>query len=126
MAAAVSVHIADVGVPRALRLLATRRPIEGADGLRGAHLLLAAPLSGGTVPKPSLRRVALLAFWEGSDAADRFVRDHLLAATFAGGWRATLEPLRMFGSWPGLPDDLPRNRTTAYDGPAVVLTLGRL
>jgi hypothetical protein len=70
--------------------------------------------------------VALLAFWEGSDAADRFVHDHPIADTFAGGWRATLEPLRMFGTWPGLPDDLPRGRTTSYDGPAVVLTLGRL
>src|SRR6185436_8818505 len=43
-----------------------------------------------------------------------------------GGWRARLEPLRAWGTWPGLPADTPRTRNVDTHGPAVVLTLGRL
>ena len=32
----------------------------------------------------------------------------------------------MHGSWPGVPADIPQGRSTEYDGPAAVLTLGRL
>jgi hypothetical protein len=123
---ATSIHIADLGAARALRLLTTRRPLAGTDGLAGHHVFTAAPLSGATLPSPALGRVALLAFWEDAEAANSFVRSHPVAEVLAGGWRATLSPLRMFGSWPGLPADLPHGRMTAYDGPAVVLTLGRL
>src|SRR5687767_13444769 len=125
MTAAISVHIADVGL-RAPRLLASRRMLRHVDGLRGGHLLLAAPLSANPVPAPSPRRVALLGFWESPDAAEQFSRDHPLAERFDGGWRAITVPIRLFGEWPGIPSDLPHNRTTPYDGPVVVLTLGRL
>jgi hypothetical protein len=37
-----------------------------------------------------------------------------------------LEPLRAFGSWPGLPADVPAPRHVEHDGPVVVITLGRL
>jgi hypothetical protein len=40
--------------------------------------------------------------------------------------RLHLEPLRAFGSWPGLDADVPRSRRVDYTGPAVVLTLGRV
>ncbi|TMK88517.1 MAG: hypothetical protein E6G57_06445 [Actinobacteria bacterium] len=49
-----------------------------------------------------------------------------MASALAGGWHVRLEPLRAWGSWPGLPDDLPRRRDVDHDGPAAVLTLGRL
>lgn len=49
-----------------------------------------------------------------------------MAAALTGGWRVRLEPLRLWGSWPGVPDDLPRARTVEHEGPAAVLTLGRL
>jgi hypothetical protein len=75
---------------------------------------------------PSPGRVALLAFWDDDSALDRFLDEHPVASALSGGWMARLEPLRAFGSWPGLPDDISRERSVSYDGPAVVLTLGRL
>lgn len=73
-----------------------------------------------------LGRVALIGFWDDEGALDRFVRAHPLAERLGGGWSARLEPLRAYGAWPGLPDEIARSRMTTYDGPAVVLTLGRL
>lgn len=127
MAPVVSVHIADIGAGPGLRLLARRRPRPGSvAGLRHADLGAAAPLSGSLLPAPTFGRVAFIGFWDDDAAVDRFVRGHPLGGTLSDGWQARLEPLRRFGSWPGLPDDLSASRHTEYDGPAVVLTLGRL
>lgn len=122
----VSVHVADVGARRALRLL-RRAPSAGSiDGLRHANVAAAIPFSATSIPRPSLRRAALIGFWDSTEAVERFADSQALADEFADGWRATLQPLRVHGSWPGLPDGIPRGRTTDYDGPAVVLTLGRV
>jgi hypothetical protein len=121
-----SVHIADVGVRRALRTL-LRPPRPGrVAGLVHADVGLAAPLGGSTRPSPDLRRIALVAHWDDEAALDRFEATSPLARTLSGGWRARLRPIRRFGSWPGIPDDLPTKRDTAYTGPSVVLTLGRV
>jgi hypothetical protein len=82
-------------------------------------------LRGPAVPRPQPGRVALLGFWEDEDCLDRFAAGHPLARLLAGGWQARLEPLRAWGSWPGLPDGLPRSRIPAGDGPVVVVTLAR-
>jgi hypothetical protein len=122
----VSVHIADLRLGDALRVL-RRAPRPGSiAGLRHADVGSAAPLGPSVLPRPSFRRAALLAFWDDAPAAERFAAEHELAARFRGGWHARLRPLRAFGAWPGLPDDLERGRRTTYDGPTVVLTLGRL
>src|SRR5438270_872142 len=71
-------------------------------------------------------RAALVAFWDDDAVVDRFLSDHPTAALLADGWHVRLEPLRAFGSWPGLPDEIPRARSVDHDGPAAVLTLGRL
>src|SRR5215213_9786264 len=121
-----SVHIADVGVRRALPLL-RRSPAPGSEpGLRHADVALTAPLGASVLPKPDLRRVGLVAFWDDDDALDRFLERSSLAAALADGWHVRLEPTRLWGTWPGVPDDLPRPRQAPHDGPAVVLTLGRL
>lgn len=109
-----SVHVADVGVRRALQIVRKRRDAA-----------ITAPFGEHRRP-PTLGRVGLIAFWDDDAALDAFLDDDPLAAVLAGGWRVRMEPLRAYGSWPGLPDDLPRERSVAYDGPAVVLTLGRL
>lgn len=65
--------------------------------------------------------------WDDAESAQAFAETHPLAASFAAtGFQATLQPLRAFGSWPGLPDDISRNRVTHHDGPVIVTTLGRL
>ena len=117
-----SVHIADVGGAAALRVL--RRPPR-APGLRKANVALTAAL--GTIrPSPNLGRPALVALWDDDAALDRFLLEHPMAAALAGGWHVRLDPLRAHGSWPGLPEDVPRQRKVDHDGVAAVLTLGRL
>jgi hypothetical protein len=120
-----SVHVADVGV-RALAL--TRRPPAPGSipGLRNAEVGLAAPLRASLLPQPQFGRAVLVGFWDDDDAIDRFVDGHPLAAQFASGWQVRLEPLRAFGTWPGLPADVPTSRQVDDDGPVVAITLGRL
>lgn len=120
-----SVHIADVGFGTALGILRKAPSPDAVKGLRHADVALAAPFGGSPIPSPQLGRVALIAMWDGDDALDRFLGDHPLARKLEEGWRVRLEPLRVHGGWPGLPDDLPRGRVTEHKGPSVVLTLGR-
>jgi len=121
-----SVHVADVGLRSALAL--TRKPPAAGSipGLRNAEVGIAAPLSASLLPKPQFGRAAFVGFWEDDDAIDRFVAEHSLAAQFASGWQTRLEPLRAFGSWPGLPPEVPSARRVEHEGPVAVVTLGRL
>ncbi len=121
-----SVHLADAGARSALSIL--RRPPDPrtVPGLRHVDAALAAPLRGSVRPAPDIRRVALVAFWDDDAALDAYLADHAVAATMADGWHLRLEPLRAFGTWPGLPDGVPTSRTVEHQGPAAVLTLGRL
>ena len=121
-----SVHIADVSVRRALAALRRTPDPASTPGLRYAKVALAAPLRSSLLPSPGLRRPALVAFWDDDDALSRFLAENPGATAFAQGWQVRLEPLRAFGSWPGLPSAVPVTRTVDYDGPTVVLTLGRL
>jgi hypothetical protein len=121
-----SVHLADVGPRAALSILRRPPDPDTISGLRRADAALAAPLRGSVRPAPDLGRIGIVAFWDDEHALDGFLADDPTAAKLARGWRVRLEPLRAFGSWPGLPDDLPTGRATEYDGPAAVLTLGRL
>jgi hypothetical protein len=121
-----SVHLTDVSVRRALAALRRTPDPASTPGLRYAKVALAAPLRSSLLPSPDFRRPALIAFWDDDDALNRFLADDPVATTFAPGWHVCLEPLRAFGSWPGLPNDIPVARTVDYDGPTVVLTLGRL
>ncbi len=121
-----SVHIADVGARYALAI-ARKPPAPGSiAGLRNAEVGLAAPLSSSFLPSVQFGRATLVAYWDDDAAVDRFLAGDPLAAKFASGWRVRLEPLRAFGSWPGLPDSLPTQRQVDYDGPAAAITMGRL
>jgi hypothetical protein len=118
-----SVHLADVGVPAAARMLRAR---PATAGLRYSELAITAPLGGGRLPAPNLGTVGLLAAWDDDAALDGFLADDPLARRLAGGWRVRLRPVRVVGAWPELPD-LPRHDPDAdADGPVAVLTLGRL
>ena len=120
-----SVHIADVGVARALRMLRGPRRVAG---LASAEVAVSAPLRGDGVsmPIPMPGRVALVAFWDDAVALDAFLADHPYGRRLGDGWWSRLDPLRAYGSWPGLPPDIERSRAVASDGPTVVVTLGRL
>jgi hypothetical protein len=121
-----SVHIADVGARSALEILRRAPRADSIRGLRQANVAIAAPLSQSRRPPPDLGRVALIAFWDDDDDLDRFLATHRLAARLGEGWHARLEPVRRWGSWPGLPDSVTTTRAVDQDGPLAVLTLGRL
>ena len=119
-----TVDVADIGVRRALASLRRRPTAEVVSGLRWLDVAVAAKLAS-TRP-PSLRRAVMIAFWDDELSAAEFAATHPLGQRFADGFHAVLEPLRAFGTWPGLPDEVPRTRVTQHDGPVLVTTLGRL
>ena len=121
-----SVHIADVGVPSALKVLRKAPRSDAVPGLRHASVGLVAPLSGSVLPRPAPGRAGLVAFWDDDAALDGFLAEHPLAATLGGGWHVRLAPLRASGTWPGLPAEVPATRAVEYDGPVAALTLGRM
>jgi hypothetical protein len=126
MAMVASVHLADVPLSQSLPILRGAPKPGSIPGLRQAQVATAAKLGGSLLPKPTPGRVALVAFWDNAEAAESFAADHPLAQRFAGGFHARLEPIRAWGSWPGLATDIPNDRATGYDGPAAVLTMGWL
>src|SRR5262245_27729852 len=121
-----SVHNADLTPRRALPLILRGPSAISAPGLREAQIGLAAPLGGGLRTKPHAGRVVLVTMWNDETALDEFVADAPIARAMAGGWSTRLQPLRAWGAWPGVPDDLPAARGVASTGPVAVLTLGRL
>ena len=119
-----TVDVADIGRRSLIRSLRHRPKPDDVAGLRWLDLAPTVPLASKT--PPGFRRAVLFAMWDDEDAARDFTATHPLAQRFAGGFHAVLRPLRAFGSWPGLPSDVSRNRVTRHDGPVVVTTLGRL
>jgi hypothetical protein len=120
----VSVDIAEVGLRQGLRILARPPRVDQIAGLRYAETVFTAPL-GARRPEPSFGTVALIAAWEDDAALDRFA-SHPLAQELATGWQARMEPLRVFGGWPGLAGLPERPLPVDDEEPVVVLTLGRL
>jgi hypothetical protein len=119
----VSIDIAEIGPRRGLRILARPPRVDQIEGLRYAETVFTAPLGAGR-PAPSLGTVGLIAAWDDEAALDRFA-SHPLAEEMASGWHARMEPLRVFGSWPGL-DGLPERSLPVDDEePVAVITLGR-
>lgn len=121
----VSVHIASVGARAALDAL--RNPPEPGNvpGLSYAETTLTAPI-GGSLPKPRLDPIGLIAAWDDDGALEAFSQGHPLGALLSGGWTTRLEPLRVSGAWSGMPDLPSREVPVGDDEPVAVLTLGRL
>lgn len=120
-----SVHIADVDLRTALRLLRGSPHARKAPGLRFGATTLTAPLSGAfPPPTPRLRRTALIAFWEQESALEAFLAEHPVAGDLARGWHVRLEPTRHVHAFHEL-TDLPSAPAMRPEEPAAVLTLGR-
>jgi hypothetical protein len=121
-----SVHVANTSLGTGLSIVRAAPKPGSITGLRQAEVAITAPLSASLLAQPDFRRVVLIGFWDDDASIDRFVDGHPLAAKFAGGFRVRLEPLRAFGTWPGLPADTPTTRATESSGPVAAVTLGRL
>lgn len=121
----VSVHLADVGLGQAQRLLFRRPKASDLPGLLYAEPVLTAPL-GTRLPRPEPGRIGLIAAWKDDIALDRFLGGHPFAERLAGGWHARLEPRRCFGTWAGMPELPAKELPVRDDEPVAALTLGRL
>lgn len=121
----VSVHIADVGLPRMLRALRQRPRPDSTPGLHYAETAVTARQGGGGLPLyPG--RFAMIAAWDDDGALDDFIRsDHALAGPLVAGWHVRLQPLRVSGAWPSMPSLPDRQLPVEDNEPVVVLTLGR-
>lgn len=121
----VSVHLAEIGWRRTLASLRRRPNPAGVPGLTYAELALGTPLRAGPIPKPGPGRVGLIAAWEDDEALDAFLASHPLAERLSAGWHARLTPLRVYGSWAGMPGLPKRELPVEDEEPVAVLTLGR-
>ena len=119
----VSVHLADVGLPRSLGLIRHPRPAS-IPGLLQANAGLAATF-GTTPPRPSPGRVGLIAFWRDEAAREQFDMSHPLADALGDGLVVHARPLRIHGTWPGIGADVPKRRNVEHQGPVLVLTLAK-
>lgn len=120
-----SAHISDTSTLKALRRK-TPGPSD-VPGLRSARTAICAPFTAGVLPKPQLRREALLACWTDEDSLDTFLADHPTGQAFADGWQLRMELFRAVGVWPGIDDDMQeacRGVAAAPDGPTVAITIG--
>ena len=121
-----TMQLADVGVAKVAGLYRRRPRVGKVPGLRQADFGIAAPFGPGLARPPQFGRAGLVAMWDDDAAVDDYFSTHPFARALEHGWRVRLEPLRMHGSWPGVPDDLPKARTLHVDGPFVTLTIARL
>jgi hypothetical protein len=120
-------HLVDVGLTRAPRLLARTPQPARTPGLVYADTLAAAKLGPALLPRPRPGRVALFAVWRDDAALDRFVVDDPRAAVFGRGSSVRLRPLRARGACTALPPLVADAVTGAVDDePVAVLTYGRL
>ena len=100
-----SVHVADVdGVRETWRALRGR--LADVGGLRNADVGFTVDMGGPMSKPPTLhvKRLAMLAWWEGDDALDAFLSSPGLGQRFENGWHARVEPLRVYNSWTSLPE----------------------
>jgi hypothetical protein len=121
----VSVQIAKLGPRAGLGVLGRPPRAERVPGLRHAETVFTAPISRRIVPVPKLGTVGLIAAWEDEESFERFLDSHPLGERLAGGWQVRLEPLRISGAWPQVPDLLDAQRPVEDSEPVVVLTIGR-
>jgi heme-degrading monooxygenase HmoA len=120
-----SVHICDLDLRTATGVL--RRPPQPADvpGLTYAETTITAPLSDRLLPSPRLKPVAMIAAWDSDEAFEAFSASHPMSDLLASGWQVRLQPLHVYGEWPGL-SGLPEGEVKVGDEvPVAALTLGR-
>ncbi|HEV7615970.1 MAG TPA: hypothetical protein VGO36_07045 [Solirubrobacterales bacterium] len=122
----VSIHIAELKRREAAELLLRPPRPAAVAGLTYAETLFRAPLGEPLLPPKQLRRVGLLAAWESDAALDAFCHSHPVARRLRGGWGVRLAPLRVFGSWAGMPGLPSRALAVEEEEPVGILTLGRL
>jgi hypothetical protein len=67
----------------------------------------------------------MIAAWESDEAFETFSAGHPLGHRLAPGWQVRLQPLHVYGRWPGLSGLPERAIEVGEDEPVAALTLGR-
>ena len=120
-----TIDVAEIGRWSLTQAVRHRPAPSDVPGLRWLDIAPTAALA--SYKPPGFRRAVLFAMWDDEASAQAFADTHPLAQRFMDdGFHAVLRPLRAFGSWPGLPAEVSRNRVTHHDAPVIVTTLGRL
>ena len=120
-----SVHICDLDLRAVPKVLHHPPQPSVVPGLRYAKTTITAPLSDRLLPSPRLKPVAMIAAWDSDEAFEAFSADHPLSEQLAAGWQVRLQPLHVYGEWPGL-SGLPEGEIKVGDEePVAALTLGR-
>ena len=120
-----SAHVVDTGPISALRRKTPQ--VDDVPGLRSARTGICAPFHHGVLPRPQLRREALVACWDDESALDRFLAEDPTGAVFATGLEIRMELYRAVGVWPGLDAAMIQGAAeegTEGDGPSVAITIG--
>lgn len=120
----VSVHIADLGPNRSLRALLRPPDPDSVLGLGSAVTTVTAKLNARRPPPPG--RIGMIASWEDDEALDRFMLEDPLGTRLGEGWHVRLEPVRVLGAWPAIPNLPTRELPHDPEEPMAALTLGRL
>lgn len=121
-----SLHIADVGAATAMGALRRKAP-DAAVGLRYADTTWVFPIGNAPLRPPPINpgRVCMFARWASADALEEFLASHPFGSRLRRGWHITMEPLRVHGHWPPLPDLPRKGLPTEDEEPIVVVTIGR-
>ncbi len=119
-----SVHIAEVGIPRAVRTLLSKPDPSAIQGMRYAQTWLTASLRSGMLPSLNVTGVIMIAAWDDDESLDRFMQ-HKSVKPYADGWSMRMRPVRSLGVLAGLPD-LPRQERPTGEHPVAALTMAKV
>ena len=114
-----SVHVADVGPKAPLW-----RPPKSIAGLTRADGGMTARLSSSAKPAIEMGRIAMIASWQSESSLDSFL--DTVGREFRDGWSARCEVIRASGKWPGVPTDVPSERTPEKDEPVIVVSRAQI
>ncbi|WP_226895193.1 hypothetical protein [Luteolibacter marinus] len=123
-----SYHLVETSPVTTAKAFSSPPAADHVAGLRHAEYMAAMTL-GAPVFSPArlqLRKLAVFAAWQSSDALDAFLGSTGLGRTLSTGWHVRLHLLRRWGNFSQLDDIQPLAGDSDPNEPVVAVTLARL